>query len=74
MSNQYTIEFPTLERLWSFKLTIKSEAYVIDVSRKGIKCSCSDLELKDAIYNYGGRLSKTVIGEQATPYLPDILI
>ena len=74
MSNHYTIVFPTLERLWSFKLTIQSEAYVIDVSQKSIKCLCSDLELKDAVYNYGGRPSKTALDEQATPYLSDILI
>lgn len=64
MTNQYTFEFPTLERLWAFKLAIDPQAYVIEVSSKSIKCSCSDLEVRNAIANYSARLTKTAIGKK----------
>ena len=74
MSNQYTIDFPTLERLWSFQLAIQPETYVIDVSQKSIKCSCSNLELMNALTNYGGTISKNPIGRQTTSCQSDTLI
>ena len=66
MRNQYTIEFPTLERLGSFKIAIEPKAYVINVANRSIKCSCSELELKDALINFGGSLSNYPVVRQAT--------
>ena len=60
MSNKYTIKFSTLEKLWAFKLSIQPEAYVIDVARKTMQCSCSESEFEIALTNYEGSLATTV--------------
>ncbi len=56
MNRQYTISFPSLEKLKAFKLSLTLEAYLIDVSKKTIKCICSELQLEDAVKNYDGSL------------------
>ncbi len=62
MRDQYTINFPTIEMLCAFKLTIHLEAYIIDVTKKTLKCNCSNLELKDAVNKFNGLISTITSG------------
>lgn len=49
-----TLQFPSIERLWKFRLEIRSDDFEMNLNDRTIICRCTDKDIELALDKYKG--------------------